>query len=192
MKNSIKLLMFSAALVSFSVLSSCGSKKNDNPYGDVDINEPCQGIEYSKNSNGVFKASGYGESENRNIAEKRALILAKNKLAGNIETKIKSVTDQYVKSNTLGNKEESMDKLEAMAREVISQSLQGINITCQKLRQSNKTGNYKFYVAIELSSADILKNYNKALSENESLKVDYNYEKFKDTFNEEMSKMDKN
>jgi len=59
---------------------------------------------------------------------------------------------------------------------------------CEKLVQT-KEGNYKTYVAIELSADDLVKQYNSRLSSDDKLKVDYDYEKFKDTFNKEMDKM---
>jgi hypothetical protein len=53
------------------------------------------------------------------------------------------------------------------------------------------TGNYKTYVAIELSAQELLAAYNSRLSSDERLRVDYDYEKFKETFEKEMEKMGK-
>jgi len=47
----------------------------------------------------------------------------------------------------------------------------------------------KTYVAIELSADDLVKQYNSRLSTDDKLKVDYDYEKFKNTFDKEMDKM---
>jgi hypothetical protein len=55
-----------------------------------------------------------------------------------------------------------------------------------------KEGNYKTYVAIELSADELVKQYNERLSKDERLKIDYDYEKFKQTFDEEMAKRGKN
>ena len=51
-----------------------------------------------------------------------------------------------------------------------------------------KAGDYKTYIAIELSADALVKEYNSRISKDESLKIDYDYEKFKDTFNAEMEK----
>jgi hypothetical protein len=40
-----------------------------------------------------------------------------------------------------------------------------------------------------LSGAELVDAYNEVLSKDESLKVDYNYEKFKETFDKEMANM---
>ena len=52
-------------------------------------------------------------------------------------------------------------------------------------------GVYVSYVAIELSGSKIAESYNNSLSQNEKLKADYNYEKFKETFEQEMERTTK-
>jgi hypothetical protein len=54
-----------------------------------------------------------------------------------------------------------------------------------------KEGNYKSYVCIELGGNEILQSINNKATSNEMLKVDYNYENFKKTFEEEMGKIGK-
>jgi hypothetical protein len=46
-------------------------------------------------------------------------------------------------------------------------------------------------VAIELSAQELLAAYNERLSTDERLRIDYDYEKFKETFEKEMEKMGK-
>ena len=71
---------------------------------------------------------------------------------------------------------------------VVNQSLTGIRVICEKQAKTSE-GKYKTYIAIELSADGLLSKYNERLSKDESLKADYNYEKFKETFDAEMSKM---
>jgi hypothetical protein len=68
--------------------------------------------------------------------------------------------------------------------------LQGTRTICEKQTKTVE-GKYKTYIAIELSADDLLNKYNERLSNDERLKADYNYEKFKDTFNAEMDKLEK-
>ncbi|MFN7492439.1 MAG: hypothetical protein ACK5RG_05945, partial [Cyclobacteriaceae bacterium] len=63
----------------------------------------------------------------------------------------------------------------------------GVRTICEKLVQT-KDGNYKTYIAIELSADELVKQYNQRLSTDDRLKIDYDYEKFKETFNQEMEK----
>ena len=48
------------------------------------------------------------------------------------------------------------------------------------------TGKYIYYLTAEYSVADILESANKRISNDEVLKVDYDYEKFKQEFEKEM------
>ena len=50
-------------------------------------------------------------------------------------------------------------------------------------------GKYKTYIAIELNNGALLTTLNNRISTDERLKVDYNYEKFKETFYKEMEGM---
>jgi hypothetical protein len=100
---------------------------------------------------------------------------------------VKTVTDNYTNSRTANNREDLEQKFEQLNREVVDQTLSGVRTICEKLVQT-KDGTYKTYIALELSADDLVKNYNERLSKDEKLKIDYDYEKFKDTFNKEMEK----
>ena len=82
-------------------------------------------------------------------------------------------------------------RYEALAREVVDQQLTGTKTICEKMMKVNSTGNYKCYVAIELSAQEMLSAYNERLTSDERLRVDYDYEKFKETFEKEMEKLGK-
>ena len=49
-------------------------------------------------------------------------------------------------------------------------------------------GNYVSYMAIELSGEELVSRYNQSLSQDERIRAEYNYEKFKETFEAEMAK----
>ena len=81
-----------------------------------------------------------------------------------------------------------MKNYEGLTREVINQSISGNVVICEKTTMT-KSGTYKYYVCLELGGNDVLQQLNNKMSTNEQLKVDYNYEKFKKSFNEEMGKI---
>lgn len=168
---------------------SCKTAKVITPAdsGEVEIKIPCSGAEFQSNSK-ALRYSAIGESMDQMTAKKKAMSEARAGLAGAINTLVKGVTDNYVKSSNYNNKEELMKNYEGMNREVINQSLTGSTVICEKTTMT-KAGTYKYYVCIELGSNDLLQQLNNKMTTNEQLKVDYNYEKFKKTFNEEMSKM---
>jgi ribulose bisphosphate carboxylase small subunit len=124
----------------------------------------------------------------RETAKKKAMSNAQSKLAKSISTTMKIVGDNYVNSTEFNNKEEVTETFQEMSRTVVDQNLKGATAICEKLTQ-RQDGNYVCYVAIELKGEGLMNAYNAKLSQNEKLKADYNYEKFKDTFNNEMEKL---
>jgi hypothetical protein len=46
-------------------------------------------------------------------------------------------------------------------------------------------------LALELSGTDMIKNLGSKLGQDERLRIDYDYEKFKNTFDQEMEKFEK-
>ena len=101
---------------------------------------------------------------------------------------MKVVGDNYVNSSEVNNKEQLTETFQEMSRTVVDQNLKGAVEICEKLTQK-PDGSYVSYVAIELSGEKITNSYNERLSKDEKLKADYNYEKFKETFEKEMTKM---
>ncbi len=172
-------------------LTSCGGKKvNSNPSTgsqDVKLEIPCE--DEGMNTKEYFAASGTGESIDRETAKKKALSNCRAALAANINTTVKTVTDNFVNSREYNNKEEIEERYESLTREVVNQELKGQNIVCQEVTFNSGSEKYTYYVAIQLSGADLLTKMNESLAQDERIKIDYDYEKFKETFNAEMDKM---
>ncbi len=184
MKNLIRL-SYVVVVVAAAVFAGCKSKQ-PMPSGEKEVVVPCSGPDFFT-TNKVFRANSIGESMDQVTSKKKALTNARNELAQAINTTVKTVTDNYTNSRTMNRKEELEQKFEQLNREVVDQSLQGVRTICEKLVQT-KEGGYKTYVAIELSADDLVKQYNERMSADDRLKIDYDYEKFKDTFNAEMEK----
>jgi hypothetical protein len=178
------------AIVAF-MASACNKKKatveTPKPSGEVLINEYCTGDQYQSTKE-AFRATATGESMDRETAKKKARSNAQSELAKTISSTMKIVGDNYVNSTEFNNKEEVTETFQEMARTVVDQELRGAIEICEKLTQ-RENGTFVSYVAIELSGSKIADAYNSGLSQNEKLKADYNYEKFKDTFEKEMEKM---
>lgn len=147
----------------------------------------CSSVEYYTNSE-YFRANGVGESIDHTISKQKALSNVKAQLAGSINSKIKAVVDNYVKSSELNNVEEAEERFESLTRIVINQELTGIRTICEKVTRT-QSGKYKTYIAIELSAQNIAEKLQERLKKDEMLKIDYDYEKFKKTFDEEMNKL---
>lgn len=187
-----KAITYSAAVaIAFTALTftSCKSKKTTpKKEGEVELVQYCSGPDYFSDKK-AFRSNAVGESLDQMTARKKALSDAKAKLAGDIQTQMKVVGDNYVKSSEFNNKEEVLERFEENSRTVVNQSLSGTKTICEKFTKTPE-GKYKCYIAIELSGEDLVTKYNETLSKNESLKIDYNYEKFKETFDKEMEKME--
>jgi hypothetical protein len=153
---------------------SCKSKEKS-PKGESEVVVPCSGSEFFT-TNKFFRANSIGESQDQVTSKKKALANARAELASSIQTTVKAVTDNYVNSREMNNKEEVEERFEQLNREIVDQKLSGLKTICEKLMQT-QNGTYKTYIAIEL------------LSKDERLKIDYDYEKFKETFDKEMEKM---
>lgn len=179
------------ALLSVGMLTACKKNKEvQAPAGEVLINEYCSGPEYFSNDE-YFRASGLGESMDQATAKKKALSNARADLASAISTTIKGTIDNYVNSREMNNTEQVEERFEGLTREVINQELRGTKVICQKAVKVTDTGNYKYYVAIELSGQELLGAMNERISADDRLKIDYDYEKFKETFNKEMEALKK-
>jgi hypothetical protein len=136
-----------------------------------------------------FRANAVGESMDQATSKKKSMSNAKADLASAIQTTIKGTIDNYVNSREVNNVEEVSERFEGLTREVINQELVGTKTICEKVTKT-ANGNYKTYIAIELSGDDMVSKMNERLSKDQILKVDYDYEKFKDTFNKEMEKLE--
>lgn len=186
------LTVLLAALMLSGGMTACKSKKKvpeppKNPDGEVEVIIPCSGPEYFTNDK-VFRANNLGESQDQATAKKKAMSNARADLAQAINTQVKGVIDNYVNSREMNNREEVGERYESLMREVVDQRLSGVRTICERMMRT-QAGTFKSYVAIELSAQDLLSAYNERLSSDERLRIDYDYEKFKETFEKEMEKL---
>lgn len=185
MKNLTKLSFILVAVAAIIIAGCKGKEKL--PQGEQEIIVPCSGPDYFTN-NKYFRANSIGESQDQVTSKKKALTNARNELAQSISTTVKTVTDNYVNSREMNNKEQVEERFESLNREVVDQTITGVRTLCEKLVKTDN-GTFKTYVAIELSADELVSKYNERLSKDEMLKIDYDYEKFKETFEKEMAKM---
>lgn len=190
LKSSLVIMALSLTLAG----TSCKSKKKTEQVitpateGEIEVKLYCSGDEYFSTAN-QFRANAVGESMDQNTAKRKALNEARTQLASSIQTTIKATTDNYVNSREFNNKEEVLERFESLSREVVNQQLNGTRTICERLTKTPQ-GTFKSYVAIELGGEDFLKSMNDKLSKDERLRIDYDYEKFKETFEKEMAKFE--
>ena len=172
-------------IIAAALVTGCKPKEKI-PTGEKEVVIPCSGPDYFTDSK-VFRANSSGESMDMVTAKKKALANARAELAQSISTTVKVVTDNYVNSREMNNKEQVEERFESLNREVVDQTLTGVRTICEK-NVKTEGNTYKTYIAIELSADELVSKYNERLSKDERLKIDYDYEKFKETFDKEMEK----
>lgn len=179
------------ALLATAFMIGCKSSKKTAkaPKGEEKVTLYCSGKEYFSDDK-FFRANDVGESTNQSMAKRKALSNARLQLAASIETTVKAVIDNYFNSYTSGKTIEDRERYEGLSREVINQRLAGVRTICEEFTRT-PDGNYKCYVAIELSGEDLANSIAKRISEDEKLRIDFQYENFKKTFEQEMEKFKK-
>jgi hypothetical protein len=185
-------VMMLAALVMVFIFSGCKSKEKATSVkdqGETLIEVYCSGPEFQSN-NEYFRANQIGESMDQATAKKKAMSNTRADLAAAIQTTVKGVIDNYLNSRGLNKVEDLEQKYESLTREVINQKLTGVKTICEKTTKTSE-GNYKTYIALELAGDELMNAMNARLSQDDKLKIDYDYEQFKKTFDNEMDKMAK-
>lgn len=138
MKN-LFLLILSALL-----LSSCANS----PFGKKVI-EPFSGNAYESN-NRFFRATGKGESSSDNIARGKADIEAKTYLAGQVNTTMKQVADNYQGQTENEKGADVAEKFQSLAREVMNTDLADIRKVGEKKYFNDKEKKYTVFIAYEI------------------------------------------
>lgn len=190
MKRIIHIPLVAALLIGGMTATSCkGKKEVKAPTGETEIVVPCSGPEYFSNDE-FFRSNAVGESQDQAVSKKKAMSNARADLASSIQTTIKGTIDNYVNSREFNNVEEVTERFEGLTREVINQELAGVRTICEKMF-TTADGTYKTYIALELSGQELISAMNERLSSDERLRIDYDYEKFKEEFEKEMDKLNR-
>lgn len=121
------------------------------------------------------------------LQKKKAMTEARAEIATAINAKVKSVTDSYVSSYQQGENDESKSRYQSLTRTVVEQELSGTRVICEKTMKT-PDGKYKVYVSLELAGEEIMNAMANRIKNDDKLRIDFEYEKFKKVFEEEMSK----
>jgi len=181
--------LLSIVALSVLVLYSCtGQKKATSSTGaSVPVLKlPCQGHRSDAN---FFRATGEATSPNLSMSKEKALTTTRARLAGLIETKVKSVGEQYMKEMQVDDAFETKSNFERMTREVTNQTLQDVTIICEETLKNDK-GLFESYYALEVSKDAIYNGIKKGISNDKKLELRYDMEKFREKFDEEMRKLE--
>jgi histone acetyltransferase (RNA polymerase elongator complex component) len=152
------ILIFSLALLT---LAGCSG----NPYGKQ-VKEPFSSGSYMSNKK-YFRSKGKGQSSSQNIARQKADIQAKSSLAGQVETNMKQVADQYSRENNIGEASDIGEKFESLARQVMNTTINDLRLIGEKTFQNEK--GYTTFLAYEIQKKQMFKFIKKMAKANEQL-----------------------
>lgn len=177
------------ALVAFLMMpamQSCKSSKTSAslPQGEERVQMYCSGSQYFSDGE-YFRANDVAKSTSQSLAKRKAMSNARLALAASIEITVKAVQDNYYSSYEANAAVEDVQRFEGLAREVINQRLNGIRTICEEYTRT-ADGHYNCYVAIELAGSEIMNGMAKRIGDDEKLRIDFQYENFKKTFEKEM------
>ncbi|MDR1860939.1 MAG: hypothetical protein LBR06_08495 [Bacteroidales bacterium] len=182
----MRKINFFVVLLAAAMVSACGSKQKLSD-GEVEIITPCSGPEFMTDGE-YFRASAVGSSTDQTIAKKKAQTTARTEIATAISSKVKAVTDDYLSSYSVGENDESKRRFQELSRTVVDQQLNGVRTICEKTTKT-KEGLYKVYTALELGGDEIANAMANRIKNDDKLRIDFEYEKFKKVFDSEMQKL---
>jgi hypothetical protein len=131
-------------LLAVAVLASCSSgvlgKK---------VKEPFQGSAYESN-NRFFRGTGKGVSSQDNIARGKADIDAKTQLAGQVNSTMKQVADQYLGQTENERAADVADKFQSLARQVMNTDMADLRKIGEEKFYNAETKEYSVFMAYEI------------------------------------------
>ena len=176
-------LLLGVALMTL-VMASCGSQKK------VASNLPCPDCQPTTE---VFRYLGqHVATGDRQIQQARSMAAnaARAELATQVTATVKRVVDNYTSEYISGEKSDFNQRVQDLARTVVNQLLVGTPIVCEGTMPGSTAGNTICFACVELTGKSVLDGIANKIGNDEKLRTDFEYEKFKKVLEEEMSKME--
>lgn len=120
------------------------------------VKEPFRGNAYESNHR-FFRATGKGESVKDNIARGKADIEAKAQLAGQVNTTMKQVADQYLGQTENAEAADVADKFQSLVREVMNTDLADLRKIGEQKYFNEKENSYTVFIAYEIRKNAMLR-----------------------------------
>ncbi|HZI24060.1 MAG TPA: hypothetical protein VFD46_03240 [Chryseolinea sp.] len=120
------------------------------------VKEPFQGNAYESN-NRFFRAAGKGVSSQDNVARGKADIDAKTQLAGQVNTTMKQVADQYLGQTENEKGADVADKFQSLVRQVMNTDMADLRKMGEEKYFNAKTNEYSVFIAYEIKKNAMLR-----------------------------------
>ncbi len=139
----MKTNLISLAII-LLILTSCSSS----PFGQK-VKEPFRGNAYESN-NRFFRGTGKGESSQDNIARSKADLDAKSQLAGQVNTTMKQVADQYLGQTENERAADVADKFQSLVRQTMNTEIADLRKIGEQKYFNKKENKYTVFMAYEI------------------------------------------
>jgi hypothetical protein len=157
------------------------------------VKAPCKGVEYNT-SESKLRAWASREGLDMDAAQQGALVSARTKLAGMIETSIQSLASDYLKETGKNKSKTQERKLESLTMQSIDRAIQIAYPICEEYEEYTDNEDqdvFICYIVIEIDREAALKSLHKNICEQENDVIQSDYEQFKQEFKEHFSKEEK-
>ncbi|MBS1506961.1 MAG: hypothetical protein JSS79_09955 [Bacteroidetes bacterium] len=157
----MKTLVF--YFIALTALFSCSSL----PFGQK-VKEPFRGNAYESN-NRFFRGTGKGESSSDNVARSKADIEAKAVLAGQVNTTMKQVSDQYLGQTQNDRAADVADKFQSLVREVMNTNIADLRKIGEEKYFDKKQNKYTVFIAYEIKKNAMFRFMKKQAKTNQAI-----------------------
>ncbi len=120
------------------------------------VREPFQGSAYMSN-NRFWRGTGKGTSSQDNIARSKADLDAKAQLAGQVNTTMKQVADQYLTDTGNERAADVAEKFQSLVRQVMNTNIADLRKIGEKKYYNKKSGEYTVFMAYEIKKNAMLR-----------------------------------
>ena len=186
MKN-LKLAVMALTLI--ATMTACRSKQQQipSPKGEVDWEMPCHGEGFFSTPQ-LIRANGIGRSMDQQMANRQARSAALEDLGTKIRVSVNTLIHDYYRGASQNLTEDLIQRFEGGTDLVVREQISGYRVICQRMTRDLQTNNFMSYMAIEIGVDEITKAIHNRLTQDQILRIDYNFEQFRERFNDEMKK----
>lgn len=147
MKSTVSIFIVLMAFFAIACSSGVLGKK---------VREPFQGNAYESNSR-WWRGTGKGVSSQDNIARGKADIEAKAQLAGQVNTTMKQVTDQYLGQTENADAADVADKFQSLIRATMNTNIADLRKMGEKKFFNEEKKEYTVFIAYEIKKNAMLR-----------------------------------
>ncbi len=120
------------------------------------VKEPFQGNAYESN-NRFWRGTGKGSSSQDNIARGKADIDAKAQLAGQVNTTMKQVADQYLGQTENAEAADVADKFQSLVRQTMNTNISDLRKMGEEKYHNEEKKEYTVFIAYEIKKNAMLR-----------------------------------